>query len=168
MKKVAIVYGSSSDNTKNAANMIAKKLFGEDVKVMDVSQLSFGDLDSYPNIILGTSTWGLGDLQDDWDSKLSDLKNSNLSGKTVAFFGLGDAISYSDTFVDGMGILYDMVKDKDCKIVGQTPTNGYSFDSSKAVENDSFVGLALDEDNESDKTEDRISVWVGKIQSSLQ
>ena len=163
MSKIAIVYGSSTDNTKNVAKMIAGKFAGDDVTLLDVSNLRTSVLDDYPNLILGTSTWGLGDLQDDWDGYLADLKGSNLFGKTVAFFGLGDSGSYPDTFVDGMGILYEIVQGKGANLVGAISTDGYSYDASRAEVDGQFVGLPLDEDNESDKTEDRVEAWVEQI-----
>ena len=168
MKQIAIVYGSSTDNTKNIANRIAKKLSGEEVTVLDVSTLKAGDLDKYPNLILGTSTWGLGDLQDDWDGYLSNLEKSNLSGKVVALFGLGDSGSYPDTFVDGMGILYEAVKNTGAKTIGEFPTDGYTFDASKSEDGGKFIGLALDEDNEDDKTEGRLDEWVASIRPLFQ
>jgi len=164
MKQIAIIFGSSTDNTKTIAESIAQKLSEEDVVLLDVANLKSGDLDNYPNLILGTSTWGLGDLQDDWDTYLSNLKNSDLNDKTVAFFGLGDSSSYSDTFVDGMGILYEAIKDKSCKLIGNFPVDGYDFDDSKAVVDGLFVGVALDEDNESDKTDKRLNAWISSIQ----
>lgn len=160
MSKIAIVYGSSTDNTKSVAETIANKLSGEEITLLDVSKLKAGDLDAYPNLILGTSTWGLGDLQDDWDGYLSDLKKSELSGKTIAFFGLGDSGSYPDTFADGMGILYEAVQDKGATTIGAFPTDGYSFDESKAEVDGKFVGVAIDEDNESDETDRRLDAWI--------
>jgi flavodoxin I len=132
MKNIAIIYGSSTDNTKNVAQKIAQKLSGENVLLEDVSAVNFSDLADYPNIILGTSTWGLGDLQDDWDGRISELQNTDLTGKTLAFFGLGDSSSYSDTFADGMGLLYESLEGKGIKVTGAVSTDGYSFDSSKA------------------------------------
>jgi flavodoxin I len=168
MKNIAIIYGSSTDNTKNVAQKIAQKLSGENVLLKDVSNVDFGELANYPNIILGTSTWGLGDLQDDWDSRISELQNADLTGKTLAFFGLGDSSSYSDTFTDGMGLLYEAVEGKGIKAVGAFPTDGYTFDSSKAVKNGKFVGVAIDEDNESDLTEQRVDAWITSIVPELQ
>jgi flavodoxin I len=168
MKNIAIIYGSSTDNTKNIALKIAKKLSGENVLLKDVSNINFRDLANYPNIILGTSTWGLGDLQDDWNSCLSELQDIDLNGKTLAFFGLGDSYSYSDTFTDGMGLLYEAIEDKGFKLAGTVPTDGYRFDSSKAVKNGKFIGLALDEDNESKLTEQRLDSWIADIIPELQ
>ncbi len=47
--------------------------------------------------------------------------------------------------------------------MGQWPTEGYDFDASKAVKNGQFVGLALDEDNQSELTESRITTWVAQL-----
>jgi flavodoxin I len=168
MKNIAIIYGSSTDNTKNVAQKIAQKLSGENVLLKDVSTVNFSDLANYPNIILGTSTWGLGDLQDDWSDRISELQNIDLEGKTLAFFGLGDSSSYSDTFADGMGLLYEALEGKNFKTIGEFPTDSYSFDSSKAVKNGKFVGVAIDEDNESNLTEQRIDAWVTSIIPGLQ
>jgi len=168
MGKIAIIYGSTTDNTKSAAESIAAKLSDFDVTLIDVSSLNVSDLDNYPNLILGTSTWGLGDLQDDWEGEISSLASTNLSGKTIALFGMGDSSSYPDTYVDGMGHIYEAIEDKGINLVGQVPTDGYDFDDSKAVVDGSFVGLALDEDNEANKTEERIDSWVKAIRPSLQ
>jgi flavodoxin I len=168
MKNIAIIYGSSTDNTKSVAQKIAQKLSGENVLLKDVSAVNFNELANYPNIILGTSTWGLGDLQDDWSSRISEFQNVDLEGKTLAFFGLGDSSSYSDTFADGMGLLYEAIEGKGFKQAGEFSTNGYSFDSSRAVKNDKFVGVAIDEDNESNLTEQRLNEWIANVIPALQ
>lgn len=168
MRPIAIIYGTTTDNTKSVANKLAKLFSDADIKLLDVSQSKAADFEAYPNLILGTSTWGSGDLQDDWDNTLAVLSSANLEGKTVALFGLGDASSYPDTFVDGMGIIYEAIKDKGCYFVGQVPVDGYSFDESRAIVNGTFVGLPLDEDNESKLTDSRLSAWVNLITPLLQ
>ena len=52
-------------------------------------------------------------------------------------------------------------------MVGEVPTDGYSFDDSTAVVNDEFVGLPLDADNEEDQTEERIEGWVSQLKPLL-
>lgn len=165
MKKIGIVYGSSSGNTENVAKLI-QKAFGADADVVDVAQASVDKLNEYSYLILGTSTWGVGDLQDDWDGFAGQLKQVSWDGKKVAFFGLGDSASYSDSFVDGMGILYDEVKDK-AQVVGKVSSADYSYDSSRAEDGGMFVGLAIDEDNESDKTDERIAAWVEGLKNEF-
>ena len=90
------------------------------------------------------------------------LKEADLEGKTVAIFGCGDAESYPDTFCGAMGEIYNAVFDK-ATVVGSVSTDGYTFDDSEAVQNGQFVGLALDDVNESDKTEARIDAWIASL-----
>ena len=166
MKPTAIIDGSTGDNTKTVAKKISAKI--ADSRLIDVATLKVSELESYDNLILGTSTWGVGDLQDDWEGFLPELKKANLEGKTVALFGLGDSSSYSDTFVDGMGILYEAIQAKGCKIIGMVSTNEYTYDASRADNGAQFVGLALDEDNEYTLTDSRISAWLTDILAHFQ
>jgi len=168
MKPIAIIYGSSGGNTQAVAGKLAKQLGEAQVTLLDVAKIQTTDIEAYSNLILGTSTWGSGDLQDDWDSFLPKLQALDLTDKTIALFGLGDSSSYSNTFVDGMGIIYEVIKDKDCHIVGAVLADGYDYESSRAEEADKFVGLALDEDNESEKTDARIAAWVEAILPEFQ
>ena len=103
----------------------------------------------------------------DWDSYLGKLKKLDLSEKTVALFGCGDSASFSDTFCDAIGILYEDLKDTHCKFCGATDTAGYTFDSSIAVVDGKFVGLPLDEVNEDSKTDERISAWVEQVKQEI-
>ncbi len=167
MKKIAIIYGSTTDNTRDAAEKIAEKLSEFSPQLKDVAKCSVDDFTAADCLILGTSTWGAGDLQDDWYDVIPKLKTVDLSDKIVALFGLGDASSYSDTFVDGMGELYEFFAEKGCKIVGFVATAEYTFDDSRAVLGDEFVGLPLDADNESDLTDERIAAWVESIKQSF-
>ena len=162
MEKSAIFYGSNGGATETIAIQLAGKI-GNGIEVLNVADVAASDAEKYTNIIFGTSTWGFGDLQDDWEGFLPDLAKLDLSGKTIALFGLGDASSYGDSFVDGMGTIYEELKNKGCTIVGHVETDGYSFDDSKAVFDGKFVGLPLDEDNESDQTDSRIDSWLEKI-----
>jgi len=162
MKKIALLYGSNGGTTKSIAKKIAA-CFGENVDLFDVANTKAAIIENYDNLILGTSTWGIGDLQDDWDDFLPGIKNTDLNGKTIALFGLGDSESYSDSFVDGMGTIYNCIKDKGCKIIGMVDPAKYSFDASTAVVNDLFVGLPLDQDNESKLSDERINQWIKEI-----
>ncbi|MEI2580570.1 flavodoxin domain-containing protein [Scytonema sp. PRP1] len=42
-------------------------------------------------------------------------------------------------------------------------TNGYDFNESKALNNGKFVGLALDEDNQFDLTQEGVKTWVVQV-----
>ncbi len=167
MKKISIIYGSSTDNTKAAAEQIAALLTEHAPEVLNVADCNADSFTSADFLILGTSTWGCGDLQDDWADMLDRLKGVDLSGKRVALFGLGDSSSFSDTFVDGMGELYEFFRDKNCQIFGSVSSDGYSFDASRALVDDEFVGLPLDSDNEDHLTQERISAWMKNLKPSL-
>ncbi len=164
MKKTAVFYGSSTGNTETAANAIASKL-GADLFNVDSSPAD--KFAEYDNLIFGTSTWGVGDLQDDWEDFISELEEADLDGKVVAIFGLGDSATYPDSFVDGIGTIYNTVKDKGCKVVGFTETEGYDYEESTAEVDGKFVGLPLDEDNEGDMTDERIEKWTEQLKGEL-
>ena len=70
---------------------------------------------------------------------------------------------YSDTFVGGMGELFNGIKDSGAKFIGSVETDGYTFDDSEAVINGKFVGLPLDDINEDDKTDTRIEAWLAAL-----
>jgi len=166
MKKTVIIYGSTTGNAASAAQTIAEKL-GNGATVKEAGAASKSDLTDYDNIILGSSTWGDGELQDDWFGFLPTIKEVGLSGKTVAVFGVGDQFSYSDTYVNAMGELYDAATAAGANVIGSTSTDGYSFNESTAVRDGKFVGLALDYDNQGDLSDDRIAAWVAQISPSL-
>ena len=156
---VAVIYGSAMGNTESAANIIADKLGVSNV--LNIADIDADKINSYDKLICGTSTWGSGDLQDDWDG--FDFSGLSLSGKVVAVFGMGDSESYSDTYCGGMGKLAQNLKDAGATLVGEVSTDGYNFEASDAVVDGKFVGLALDNDNQEDQTEARIDAWIAQI-----
>lgn len=157
MSKTIVVYGSTTGTCESIAQTIGDQLGAE---VINVSDLTANQLAEADNIVLGTSTWGAGELQDDWYDGVNVVKSANLSGKRVALFGCGDSASYSDRFCGGMKELYDAAVAAGATVVGAVPTDGYTFDDSDAVVDGQFVGLALDDVNEDDKTSERISAWL--------
>jgi flavodoxin I len=98
-------------------------------------------------------------MQDDWEDFSGILSKVNLKGKKVALFGLGDQDTYPDSFADGVGVLYDKIKDK-TTVVGKWPKAGYLFHESEAFRSNTFVGLILDQENQADKTVERLQKWV--------
>ncbi len=101
-----------------------------------------------------------------WD-QLDDL---NLEGKIVALYGLGDQLGYGEWFLDALGMLHDKLSTKGVKFVGYWPTEGYEFTSPKPVIADGqlFVGLALDETNQYDLSDERIQSCVSRSSTKWQ
>ena len=163
MNKTCIIYGSSTGTCQDLASRIAAKLGVDNADVFDAGSISAEQLEGYQNLVLGTSTWGAGEMQDDWYDGVETLKGANLAGKKIALFGCGDASSYSDTFCSAMGTIYNDLKDSGATFVGRVDPSDYTFDSSDAIVDGQFVGLPIDEVNEPEKTDDRISSWVASL-----
>lgn len=167
MKKIGIFYGSSTGDTEVIADKI-QQVFGEEhADVFNIDAVEKNEIEQYPYLIFGTSTWGLGDMQDDWEEFLDVLKTIDLSNKKVALFGLGDQEVYSGSFVNGMGELYEQIS-KRTNIVGYWPTEDYNFVASKAVKNGKFVGLAIDFDNEQKKVDGYVEKWVKLLKKEFK
>lgn len=161
--KLVVVYGSSMGNTESAAKMIGEKI---GATVLNVADTDPATINTYDAVIAGSSTWGSGDLQDDWDG--FDFTALDLSGKKAAIFGMGDSQSYSDTYCNSIAHMKKHLEEAGATIVGAVSTDGYDFEDSESVEDGMFFGLALDNDNFEDKTEDRINAWVDMIKPQLQ
>ena len=166
MNKIAILYGSSGGNTESIANRIKDKFDGK-ADVFNVETVSVEAVQPYKYLILGASTTGIGDLQDDWEGFLPTFSSKmDFTDKTVAIFGLGDSGSFSDSFAEAIYILHDELKDK-VKIVGEIADEGYTYDDSQAVVDNKWLGLAIDEDNEYDDTEERLNKWVEQLKKEF-
>jgi flavodoxin I len=161
----AIFFASSTGNSEEIANKIASKL--EDIEVFDLASTKVEKINNYDKIILGGSTWGDGELNDDWEDVWGDFCKLDLSNKTIALFGLGDQESYSDEFCSALGIIYEQISSTKANIIGFTSTQGYYHDASKAQIEDKFVGLIIDEDNQSDLTDERIQNWINEIKTEI-
>ncbi len=167
MKSIAIIYGSSTEHTKNAAEKIAALLADYAPTLSDIYDGDEEPFLTHEVLILGVSTWGVQDLQDDWNDFYPKLEKLDLSGKTIALFGMGDASIYPSSFVDGMGILYEIISKKGATIIGAVSPEGYDFEYSRALVDDKFVGLPLDDDTEPEMTDERIARWVETLKPSL-
>ena len=163
MGKTAIIYGSTTGTTEDIAGRIASKLNIAQGDIYELSKVTADTVAGYDTLLLGSSTWGSGDLQDDWYDGIETLKGADLAGKKIALFGCGDSSSYSDTFCSALGTIYNDLKDSGATFVGSVDPSDYTFDGSDAVVDGQFVGLPIDEVNESDKTDERISNWVASL-----
>jgi len=164
MSKIAIFFGSTTGTCESLAGIIAGKLGVSDI--FSAADLGATTIAEYDVLVLGTSTWGDGELQDDWYDAVELLKSADLSNKKIALFGCGDSASYPDTFCGAMGIVYEACQG--ASIIGKgMSTDGYSFGQSQAVKDGAWVGCAIDEVNESHLTEARIDAWLAKVKAEL-
>ena len=167
MAAIGIFYGSSTGNTELIAFRIKDLLHPLVADVFDVADVQPAKIDQYKHLIMGISTWGNGECQDDWIFFMDKIRDHDFSGRKVAVFGLGDQDAYPETFADAMGTLYRFLNERGSTIVGIWPLAGYDFISSKAIINNMFVGLPIDEDSQGDLTEDRLKRWVDVIKKEF-
>lgn len=158
--KTGIFYGSSTGTTADIAKRIAKELGVADTDVMDVSKVGPSKMGDYDLLVLGSSTYGSGELQDDWYDMLDGAEKLDLTGKKIAVFGCGDE-SMSDTFCNAVGIIYNRMKQTGATMVGTFNTYPYEFDRSEAVPvpGGEAVGLLIDEIDHPEATDKRIKEW---------
>ena len=165
--KVGLVYSTSTGNTETVAGYI-KDVCGDAVEgPNDIGDVS-GDIAGYDGLIVGAPTWNTNADSErsgtEWDEFLyGDLTSMDLKGKKVAIFGLGDQSGYGDNFCDAMDELKTCFEGQGATVVGAVSTDGYEHNDSKSIAGGKFVGLACDEDNQPDMSEDRVKAWIDQI-----
>ncbi len=162
---IALFFGSSTRYTEMAAEKIQAVLGVDQVDLFDIAAAPIATAAAYGRVILGIPTWDYGELQEDWERIWPDIGALDWHGKQVALFGLGDQIGYPEWFQDALGYLWALLVNLGATPVGQWPAADYQFAVSKALTADGrhFVGLALDEDNEFDRSDQRIARWCAQI-----
>lgn len=166
MSKIGIFYGSSTGSTSEVAQRLGKAL-GAEANLYDVASVDASEVAGFDVLLLGSSTWGIGDLQDDWEDFLPKLAEQNLAGKKVALFGCGDADSYPDSFCEAIYKIYEGLASSGCSFIGAYEPEGYSYDATQTEQDGKLIGLCLDEANQSDLTDERIEKWVALIKPEL-
>ena len=164
MALIGIFFGSDTGNTENVAKMIQKELGESLCDVHDIAKSSADVINQYDFLLLGIPTWYYGEAQADWDDFFPDLESVDMSEKLVAIFGCGDQEDYAEYFLDAMGQMRDIVEGQGATVVGHTSTEGYEFEASKAlVDDNTFVGLGIDEDRQPELTETRVKNWSKQL-----
>lgn len=168
MASVGIFFGSDTGNTEAVAKMIQKQLGKNLVAVKDIAKSSKEDIDNFDLLLLGIPTWYYGEAQCDWDDFFPELEHIDFSTKLVAIFGCGDQEDYAEYFCDAMGTVRDIIEARGATIVGHFPTDGFEFEASKAlVDENTFIGLCIDEDRQPELTDERVEKWVKQIYEEM-
>ncbi len=169
-KRCALVYGSCTGKTEELSETLRDAFLPElELQIVDIATLEASDLKQYELVICGIPTWDVGELEYGWQDVYDNLDGVDLSGLTIAIFGLGDQFNYSETYQDAMGILYEkLIECGATGGIGFTSTEGHEFEGSRALIDDQFCGLALDEDNQDELSEARIKGWVAQVKPELR
>lgn len=168
--KIGLYYGSTTGNTEAAGSAIKGIIEAKHPGVVESINIRTADvagMTGYDVLILGCPTWNVGELQEDWLEQFPAFKNVNLAGKKVALFGVGDQKGYPKNFQDSLGIIGDQVVARGGELYGFWPTSEFNFEMSEGVVDQHFLGLALDDDNESHKTSARIAAWTAQLMREL-
>lgn len=173
MKKIGIFYAPEKGSTEKVAKLVQAKIGANvaDLILVD-NKTSVEQFKNYESLIFAISTVG----RDAWDAKydkigwdlfIPKITEYDFSQQKIAIVGLGNHIMYADTFVDSMGVLAEVIFESDGDIVGRVAADEYDFNDSQALYADEFIGLPIDEDNESELTDSRVSNWLASIKSEL-
>ena len=167
--KIGLFVGSDTGNTDEIGQMLIDRWKVSEIELIDAPNMTAADYDRFQIIIIGLPTWYDGELQSDFDAFYEEFKTIDFSGKAVAMFGLGDQTGYPEFFVDGLGILGQVILDNGGYVFGMWPNEGYEFDESKGLYNeDLFYGLALDFENQMDLNESRLESWIEQIEKEIE
>ena len=163
MKNTALLYSFNTKKTAKVGERIKEAFGDESVEVVNAEEITPDKFLSFDNLILGVATWFDGELPNYWDEFVPALEEMDLKGKKIALFGLGDQKGYPENFLDGVGIMAEILEEQGATLVGFTSTEGYSFESSRAQRGDQFTGLAIDYENQGSMNKERVSNWVSQL-----
>lgn len=169
--KVGLFYGTNTGVTEMVAERLVEIMNenGFEVDLHDIANESLDTMEDYNTLIIATPTWNDGELQDDWEEVIDEFNQFDFSGKKVGFVGTGDQEAYCDNYLDAIGVMAVPVRNSGGIIFGRWKNEGYSGAiTSKGLEDDGFwTGLALDNDNQEELTEERLDIWVRQIKAEL-
>eukprot|EP00183_Erythrolobus_madagascarensis_P003080 CAMPEP_0185851188 /NCGR_PEP_ID=MMETSP1354-20130828/7291_1 /TAXON_ID=708628 /ORGANISM="Erythrolobus madagascarensis, Strain CCMP3276" /LENGTH=217 /DNA_ID=CAMNT_0028552113 /DNA_START=222 /DNA_END=875 /DNA_ORIENTATION=+ len=169
---IGIIYSTTTGNTGEVACVIKQKLGDKAAEPMELNDVSADDWGAYEAVLVGAPTWNTGADEERsgtlWDEFIyGDISSVKIDGKPVGVFGCGDSIAYTDNFCDAIEEMHDCFSKNGAKMIGYVDTAGYEYEESKAVRDGKFLGLPLDQDNEYDKTDDRVAAWCTQILAEI-
>ncbi|MBN1337918.1 MAG: flavodoxin domain-containing protein [Bacteroidales bacterium] len=172
MEKIVLIFWPEAGNVEKIADALGREFNPGQIEKFPVSEVTEEIMNRYNFFIFGGSTAGAETWRDAsdsnrWSEFFLMLDKVNLENKKVAFYGLGDQILYPLHFVDGLGVFEKEFSVRGAFIAGRWPDKGYDYTESEGVSNGMFYGLALDEDNESDLSPQRLSKWALQIKKEF-
>jgi len=167
MNKTAIIYSFNTKKTGKIAVQIQEGFQDPAIEMVNAEEITEDIFLSFDQIIMGVPTWFDGELPNYWDEFVPALEEMDLKGKKIALFGLGDQKGYPENFLDGVGIMAEILEAQGASLVGFTSTEGYSYESSRALRNDQFMGLAIDYENQGSMNIQRVTAWIDKLRNEF-
>jgi flavodoxin long chain len=172
MTDILLVFGTDTGNTEEVAEKIQQQFSasGHVVEIIDVTDCSADRISEAEVCIFGIPTWDFGGIQGDWEDFKEELEAAELGGKKIALYGLGDQFGYGDFFIDAVGWLHEIIEPMQADIKGYWPVVGYDFTDSRAFSpcKTYFYGLAIDEDQQFEQSDERINAWVQQLLAEFE
>jgi flavodoxin I len=172
MGKIGLFVATAGGTSMKVADALIEAFGIEEDDVINMEE-DFDDVEeqllAYDVLFLGSSTWGQGDLHFSWVDAVLEIEDEEIdfSSKTVAYFGAGDCKKHSEHFCSALGKLHKTFNSAGAKSIGFIPKDDYTYKFSLAEMEDKFCGLAIDEHNEPEKTNERIEKWITILKSEL-
>jgi len=174
--KIGIFFGTETGTTRPIAKKIHTRL-GDDIaaKPVNVNRIEPADMLQYDALILGTPSYGVGQipgasagcLESNWEEFLAKMPQADFSGKRVALFGLGAQERYAERFASSLRRLHDKLQGFGAELIGSWSTEGYTFEQSASVVDGRFVGLVIDQRTQGMHTDARLDAWVAQVRPLL-
>lgn len=117
MEKILMVYCSMTGNTETIAGLVEKgvKEGGLEIVRKDVLEVEAREITNYGTVILGSYTWGDGEIPDEFLDFYDEISTLDFTGKKFAVFGSGDT-SY-ENFCGAVNILEEMIVENGGEII---------------------------------------------------
>jgi flavodoxin I len=173
MSKMGIFVGPAGGTSMKVADALIEEFGIEEDDVINMEE-DFDDIEDqmleYDVLFIGSSTWGQGDVHFSWVDPVLEIEDDEIdfSGKTVAFFGAGDCKKHGEHFCSALGKLHNTFTQAGAKAIGFIPKESYDYEFSLAEMDDKLCGCAIDEHNESGKSDERIEMWIGALKEELK
>ncbi|MCD5407441.1 MAG: flavodoxin [Desulfotomaculum sp.] len=121
MGKAILIYGSTTGNTEQVADVVSKGLSSAswDVTVKNVAEVDMGEIADYELVVLGCPTWGDGELEESFIEFHANMDEATFKDKKVAVFGPGDSELYPDTFCVAVTMLESKLNECGAKLVAE-------------------------------------------------
>ena len=166
MAKIGIFYGSNTGYTADVAVRISEKMDVARADVYDVAGTAPSKLGEYDIIVIGSSTWGDGDMENDMADFIDGAQALDLKGKKIAIFGCGDE-TMTDTFCNAVGEIYRRLQPTGAEFIAPFNADGYTFTHTGAMVDGKIVGMVIDDVNHPELTDEKIDLWIEEIKRSL-
>lgn len=122
MKKILILYASSTGNTEEIACLMQTYLNSKEFEVtqknIELDNMELDSLLSYDGILFGTYTYDDGDLPFETAVFCDSLENLDLKGKVIGVFGSGDT-AYSQ-FCEAVDLMKEKFEHLNATVIEQT------------------------------------------------